>query len=273
MALNFSYIRRRGKPNALCRNVLIGELSAHPSKLGLPQIGRVIASNPQAVMKIFSTWKLIVLGLLVLTLVGASRAIADDIDPDADVPDISTMNDTTPPNPVLEIPQQCDQDSVAVLCDRSSEDNSSTSTDATALAGPSVDADGANDSNADDSNNDVANNPNVGSVYDYANQNITNEASALGTMSVPLGGGLPGYPALAPSPVVVSSGPGSYQQGTSGPGAYQQWATGPGSYRQWAPGPGYMPRMPLGYHPYGAAGAFAHSFGGHFGAAHFGGRR
>ncbi len=234
----------------------------------------VIASQLKAGMKMFTPWKLILLAMFVAMLTGAPRAIADDINPDADVPDISTT-DATPANPVLEIPQQCDSDSVAVLCDRSSDD-SSPPIDATAAA-PAPDTSGSND---------VASNPDVGSVYDYANQNITNEASAMGTMNVPLGVAAPGYPVLSPGPVVVSSepavvssGPGAYQQWAAGPGSYQQWAPGPGSYQQWTPGPGsyqsivpgpgYIAPMPLGYRPYGAGGGFApHMMGGFRG--HFG---
>ena len=211
----------------------------------------VIASALKAVMKIFTPWKLILLAIFFAMLTSAPRVVADDINPDADVPDISTT-DPTPANPVLEIPQQCDSDSVAVLCDRSSDDKSSP-IDATAAA-PDPDNSGAND---------VASNPDVGSVYDYANQNITNEASAMGTTSVPLGLGVSGYPVLSPGPVVVSSSPGGYQQWVPGPGSYQQWARGPGSYRSWVPGPGYIAPMPMGYHPFGAGGGFApHMMGG-----------
>jgi hypothetical protein len=214
--------------------------------MGLPQMVRVIASKLKAVMKIFTPWKLILLAIFTVVLSSAPRAIADDINPDADVPDISTT-DATPVNSVLEIPQQCDSDSVAVLCDRSADDSSMTA-DANAPAS-NLDASGSND---------VASNPNVGSVYDYANQNITNEASAMGTMSVPLGY-VSGYPTISPAPMVVSGGPGSYQQ----------WTGGPGSYRQWAPGPGYIAPMPLGYRPSGLGGAFGPhlmgGFRGHFG--------
>ena len=65
--------------------------------------------------------RLVVLAMLMAMLASAPRAIADDINPDADVPDFSTLADTAPPNQVLEIPQQCDQDAVAVLCDRSAD--------------------------------------------------------------------------------------------------------------------------------------------------------
>lgn len=197
--------------------------------------------------------RLVVLATLLAMLASAPRAIADDIDPDADVPDSSTLGDSTPPNQVLEIPQQCDQASVAVLCDRSSDD-SSVSSDESA----NTSDDGASDSS------DVANNnPDLGSVYDYANQNITNEASAAGTMNVPVGIYAPGYPVLSPAPRVVSSGPGYYQQWAGGPGSYQQWVGGPGSYQQMAPGPGYIQPLPLGYHPYGLGGGFApRPFGG-----------
>jgi hypothetical protein len=208
----------------------------------------------KAVMKISVAWKLILLTIVTAMLATAPRAIADDIDPDADVPDISTVTDSTPANPVLEIPQQCDQDSVAVLCDRSSEDSFPASN--ASAATPNADADGATD---------VASNPNVGSVYDYANQNITKEASAMGTMSVPLGLYAPGYRVLSPAPVIVSSGamgPGSYPQWATGPGSYQQWIHGPGSWQPAPAGPGYFAPRPLGFHPFGMGGGFG---GGHFG--------
>ncbi len=192
-------------------------------------------------MNIHRTCKLILLSFFALMLAISSTAMADDINPDADVPDISTA-DATPANPVLEIPQQCDQDSVAVLCDRSA-DGGAAVADATA----------ATSSGDADSSNQVASNPDLGSVYDYANQNITSEASATGTMNVPLGVGVMGYPALAPAPVVVSSGPNPYV----GPGAYQQWVSGPGTWQPRMPGPGF-----LSYHPFGMSGGFG---GGHFG--------
>jgi hypothetical protein len=205
-------------------------------------------------MNIYSAWKLLLLTFITMMLAIAPRAIADDIDPDADVPDISTLSDPTQVNPVLEIPQQCDQDSVAVLCDRSADDGS---------ASPDVDpnADGA-DVDANDANA-VANNPDVGSVYDYANQNITTETSAMGTTSVPLGMGVLGYPALAPAPVVVSAAP-------FGPGSYPQWVPGPGAYRNPVPGPGFLAPMPM-YRPRSFGGGFGiRSFG--FGGGHFGHR-
>ncbi len=189
---------------------------------------------------------LVLLAMLLAMLVSAPRAIADDIDPDADVPDSSTLGDSTPPNQVLEIPQQCDQASVAVLCDRSSDD-SSVSSDESA---------NTSDDGASNSSDLANNNPDLGSVYDYANQNITTEASAAGTMNVPVGIYAPRYPVLSPAPIVVPSGPGSYQQWAGGPGSYQQWAGGPGSYQQMVPGPGYIQPMPLGYRPYGVGGGF-----------------
>ena len=219
----------------------------------------------KAVMNNRNAWKLVFVAVLTAILASAPRVIADDINPDADVPDISTLTDSTPANPVLEIPQQCDQDSVAVLCDRSA-DYSSPSSDLNAAA-PNVDP---NDSSA------LANNPDLGSVYDYANQNITNEASVTGTMNVPVGVYVRGYPVLSPAPTIVSSGlpngPGSYQQWAGGPGSYQQWARGPGSYQQMAPGPGYIAPPPLGYRPYGLGGGFGPRHLGGIGGGHFGHR-
>jgi hypothetical protein len=242
--------------------------------VGLRQIGVVIALKMKAVMNIRNVWKLAFVAMLTGSLVSAPRAIADDINPDADVPDSSTLADSSPPNQVLEIPQQCDQASVAVLCDRSSDDSSPS---------PGASADAANGGASD--SNDLANNPDPGSVYDYANQNITNEASAAGTMNVPMGVYVPGYPVLSSAPRIVSSGPigpgsyrqwaggpGSYQQWAGGPGSYQQWAAGPGSYQQMAPGPGYVQPLPLGYRSYGLGGGFGPRLFGGVGEGHFGRR-
>jgi hypothetical protein len=209
-----------------------------------------------------SSWSwahLVLLAVFLAMLAYAPRAIADDIDPDADIPDSSTLADPSPSDQVLEIPQQCDQDAVASLCDRSSESPASSDADLSSVDAPNPDT---------NASSDVANNPDLGSVYDYANQNITNETSAAGTTNVPIGGYFPGYTTMSPSPTIVSSGPGSYQQWASGPGSYPQWARGPGSYQQMAPGPGYVQPLPLGYHPYGLGGSFgARPFGGggHFG--------
>ena len=187
---------------------------------------------------------LIVVVICLATLCLVHRAIAEDIDPDADVPDASTL-DSSPPDQVLEIPQQCDKDAVAALCDRTP--------DTAMSSDPAVDlpVDAAD----------------VGSLSDYTNQNAAIEASAAGTMNVPVGF----YPPLlAPGPVIVSSGaggPGAYQQWAGGPGSYQQWASGPGTYRSFVPSPGYIQPMPLGYRP-GFANFGAHPFsmgGGHFG--------
>src|SRR5215468_1063243 len=68
---------------------------------------------------------------LLAMLPPAPRAFADDINPDADIPDASTL-DSTPANPVLEIPQQCDQDSVAMICNKATSDTAS----ADAASGP-----------------------------------------------------------------------------------------------------------------------------------------
>src|SRR5271166_2943372 len=71
--------------------------------------------------------RLVLFVTLMAMLASAPRAIGDDINPDADIPDSSTIADSSPPNQTLEIPQQCDQASVAVLCDRSSDDGSALS--------------------------------------------------------------------------------------------------------------------------------------------------
>jgi hypothetical protein len=196
----------------------------------------------KALVNIRTAWKLVFVAMLTVSLAIAPRAVAEDPEGvEADIPDSSTLADTEPANQVLEIPQQCDQASVAVLCDRSSSESSASSD-------PNTDApDGTS----------VASDPNVGSVYDYANQNITSEASAAGTMNVPVGIYAPGYPVLSPAPRIVSSGP-------IGAGSYQQWAAGPGAYQQFAPGPGYIASPPLGYHPSG--------FGSGFGGGRFGRR-
>jgi len=207
-------------------------------------------------------WTLIVAAILLVTLALAPRAKADDIDPDADVPDASTLPESSPPDQVLEIPQQCDQDAVAALCDRTPTTADSDDDSSTPVAASDPDE---TDPAADPSINTA----DVGTLSDYTNQNAAIEASAAGTMSVPVGF----YPpVLAPAPVVVSSGalapgPGAYSQWAGGPGTYQQWAHGPGMYRMPNFGPGYIPRMPMGYHAsLGHFGPRPFSFGGgHFG--------
>jgi hypothetical protein len=201
-------------------------------------------------MNIRGACKLTLALTLMAILSVASRAGAENIDPDADIPDYSAIADSAPPNQVLEIPQQCDQDAVAALCDRSTD------------SAPSSDADS-------DPEADFPADADVGSLSDYANESIGPEMSAPGTMNVPVGLYAPAV--LAPAPFVVSSGPGdpgTYQQWASGPGAYQSWTRGPGIYRPMGMGPGYIPPMPLGYRP-GFGGFGAHPFsamgGGHFG--------
>src|ERR1700693_2014506 len=193
--------------------------------------------------------RVIPLMLLVMILMITPRARAgddsDDTGTDAVSESASTPTDSSPTassmaNQRLEIPQQCDQASVAVLCDRS--------TDAAIAA---------------DEGESVATEPDMGSVYDYANQNIVGEASSAGTTNLPAGIVVPEYTTLSPAPVIVSSH-------EVGPGAYQQWASGPGTYQKFAPGPGFSAPMPLGYRPYGLGGSFGggpfHGFGGgHFG--------
>jgi hypothetical protein len=191
---------------------------------------------------------LFVVAILLAILTRAPKAIADDIDPDADVPDASTL-DSSPPDQVLEIPQQCDQDAVAALCDR-------TPDTATAAEATPTDSDADVPVDAAD----------VGSVADYTNQNSAIETSAPGTMNVPVGF----YPPLlSPGPVIVSSGafatgPGVYPQWVGGPGTYQPWTRGPGAYTPHPIGPAYIPSM--GFHPsFGGFGVHPFAGGGHFG--------
>jgi hypothetical protein len=190
-----------------------------------------------------------------LALIGAfaiaNTSRAQDLE-DGDGDTIAEAAPSDSSNQVLEIPQQCDPDSVAFLCDRSS-DTSNDPADDVSLAGE----------------------PDTGSLYDYANQNIINDVSSTGTTNLPVGILMPGYVALAPAPTVVEpTGPGTYQQWAGGPGTYQQLG-GPGTYPQFSPGPGYIPPMPLGYRPYGPV-YRPPSFGPHpfhsFGSPHFGRR-
>lgn len=173
------------------------------------------------IVKCSNALKVVLLATLAAIVVLPLRALADDIDPDADIPEMSSLDDSSPPNQVLEIPQQCDQASVAALCDRSSDGVLSYPDD-----NSTADAD-------------------VGSASDYANQDITTEASAPGTMYVP-GWVYPAYPVTVPAPVIVGTR-------SFGPGTYSQWASGPGTYRSFAPGPGYIQPPPLGYPPYGGS--------------------
>jgi hypothetical protein len=191
---------------------------------------------------------LFVVAILLAILTRAPKAIADDIDPDADVPDASTL-DSSPPDQVLEIPQQCDQDAVAALCDRTPD---------TAAAAEATPADSDADVPVDAAD--------VGSLADYTNQNSAIETSAPGTMNVPVGF----YPPLlSPGPVIVSSGafatgPGVYPQWVGGPGTYQPWTRGPGAYTPHPIGPAYIPSM--GFHPsFGGFGVHPFAGGGHFG--------
>jgi hypothetical protein len=189
---------------------------------------------------------LVALLIAMLTMAPKARADGDDDGSDTDAvaessPPDSSSTDPSMANQVLEIPQQCDQDAVASLCDRS--------TDASIAA---------------DEDESLANEPDPGSLYDYANQNIINDASSTGTTNLPVGVFAPEYMRLSPAPNVVSPQ-------LIGPGAYQQWASGPGTYQQFAPDPGFIAPMPLGYHPY-----FGPSFAPHpfhsFSAARFGRR-
>jgi hypothetical protein len=202
-------------------------------------------------MKILARWNLFVLAVLTATIVYAPIALADDINPDADVPDISTLADSEPENQVLEIPQECDQDMGALPCNRSL-DNSSSISDT--YADP-----------PNDGESDLANSPNVGADYDYANQNYTDEGLAEGTTAVPMGIYAPGYPALSPAPMMVSPN-------LVGPGSYQQWASGPGTFQQSVPGPGYISPQPPGYRPYGFASGSGRPAFGSFGGGHLGRR-
>ena len=223
-----------------------GPLSAEfPSARGESFPARLLRDHKlKVVMSIRGVWKLAILAMLSAIVARAPTAIADDIDPDADVPDISTLTDPAPTNQVLEVPQQCGPESVAVPCNRSVDDGSSSS-DAY-----------VNAPNGDSS--DFANNPDAGSVYDYANQNTANDASA-GAMGVPTYLYVPGYTGLSPAPTIVQSSP--------GPGAYQQWATGPGTYQQ-----RYIAPQPLGYRPYGLVGGFGRPAYTSIGGNHFGRR-
>jgi hypothetical protein len=201
-------------------------------------------------MKILARWNLFVLAVLTAAIVYAPMALADDINPDADIPDISTLSDS-PENQVLEIPQECDQDMGALPCNRSLDDRSATSD---AYADP-----------PNDRESDLANSPDVGADYDYANQNYTDESLTAGTTAVPTGIYAPGYPALSPAPIMVSPN-------LVGPGSYQQWVSGPGTFQQPVPGPGYISPQPPGYRPYGFASGFGRPPFSSFGGGHFGHR-
>ena len=224
-----------------------GPLSAEfPSARGERFQARLLRDQKlKVVMRIRSVWKLVILAMLSAIVARAPTAIADDIDPDADIPDISTLADPTPTNQVLEVPQQCGPESVAVPCNRSVDDGSSSS-DAYVNApnGDSI---------------DFANNPDAGSVYDYANQNTAIDASA-GAINVPYDAYVPGYAVLSPAPTIVSPS-------ATGPGSYQQWAPGPGSFQQ-----RYVAPQPLGYRPYGLVGGFGRPAYTSIGGNHFGRR-
>jgi len=207
-------------------------LNHSPMKLFL-SLGRLVGSELQREVTRSRMRFLFFSALLIAVFAFVRTARAQDLeDGDPDTLADATASDSS--NQVLEIPQQCDPDSVAFLCDRSSDASSEPDADVS-LAGE----------------------PDTGSVYDYANQNIINDVSNTGTTNLPVG--VLGYVPLLPAPAVVQP---------IGPGTYEQWASGPGTYQQFAPGPGFV--SPI--RPYGPAMNFGPRPLNNFGGGRFGHR-
>lgn len=135
-------------------------------------------------------------------LVAASCARADDLT----APAPGASSDFNDVNQVLEIPQQCDKDAVAVLCDRG-ESDSTPQNDASAQ--PPTDSGSVEDGSAPPSAETSADNANAvyGSIDDYQHQYETAESSAAAIylpapVYVPMA---PRYTFLAPAPYVIGS--------------------------------------------------------------------
>ena len=155
-------------------------------------------------------------------------------------------------NQVLEIPQQCDKDAVASLCDRAASD-----ANASSPADPSnATTAESNATPTDPSQAGPPQNSDVGSIDDYQNQNVPMEASGGPVyVAVPEYVYVPSYTYVNPGPVIISNR-----------------SMGASPYVQPAP----LGFQPGGFRP-GGFGGFPHPFGGgvgtEFGGGHFAGRR
>ncbi len=152
-------------------------------------------------------------------------AIANDLRPA--VPDDESVSESSEANQVLEIPQQCG-DETDTPCTADSTDDDASTPDQPLAAVP--------DSSTDDPGNDGSSGPEVGSVDEYVNQDAPVQAAS----SAPIWVAVPRNTELSPAPMIVTPRP-------MGPGFYQQWTTGPGFIQQPIRGPGFIQPMPFAF--------------------------
>jgi hypothetical protein len=166
-----------------------------------PYVEVVIASAlatslREGAVKLFGTTQALSALFLAATMAAAPLALADDLgSPPPLEPGASA--DWTEVNQVLEIPQQCDKDAVAMLCDRGEA--------VPAPDDPFAAADPNAQSPADaQAAQDAAQAGNYGSIEDYENQYATAE-TANGALFVPAPVYVPMRPMyLSPPPVVIN---------------------------------------------------------------------
>jgi hypothetical protein len=183
--------------------------------------------------------------------------------------DPSAATDAEKANQVLEIPQQCSQDAVSALCDRSDADTTANGDGAAASAdggssGSDTDASGAAESDggdaygtegdavADDNNAGAQDNSAMaaspadttngtyGSVYDYQNQHNSYAPEMVRPYVVPM----PGFVPVVPM-VPAYAYPRAYSNAPvySNPPAYSYWRVRrPALWRRYAPRPARLGR-------------------------------
>ena len=170
-----------------------------------------------------------------------------------------TSVESSDPNQVLEIPQQCDKGAVASLCDRPASSDASASGSADPLADPSqVTTAAPNAAGVDPSQ--AALPQNVGSIDDYQNQNLPEASGGPVYVAVPEPVYVPQYSYLSPGPVIVPNG------SFAGPRYVQPMPLG------FQPG-GVRPFNSFGPRPFGGGFGGNHGVGVEFGGGHFAGRR
>lgn len=153
-------------------------------------------------MKLLGTAQTLSMLFLAGILAASPLTFADDLG-SPPPPEPGASADWTEVNQVLEIPQQCDKDAVAMLCDRGeappapSDPHSAADPDAQSQA--SAAGQEAQDPSADPAT--------YGSIEDYENQYATAEAGS-GALFVPVPVYVPMRPTyLVPAPVIVNRPP------------------------------------------------------------------
>lgn len=167
-------------------------------------------------MKLLGTAQTLSMLFLAAILAASPLTFADDLG-SPPPPEPGASADWTEVNQVLEIPQQCDKDAVAMLCDRgespAAQGDALSAMDPDAQSQASATGQGAQDPAADPGT--------YGSIEDYENQYATAEAGS-GALYVPVPVYVPIRPMyLMPAPVIVNRAP--------------------------APGPHYLRPLPFGH--------------------------